>query len=85
MVYVDSIAYWPVRHLRYDKWCHMWADDINELHIMADEIGLKREWLHAGSLFPHYDLVPAKRRLAIKNGAVEMSVKEWYIKNRMKK
>jgi len=48
--------------------CHMLADTVDELHAMADKIGLKREWYQPKSI-PHYDVCQAKRRLAIKNGA----------------
>jgi len=72
-IYVDELR-------RYDeppgRWCHMAAgkaDDLAELHRLAVQIGLKREWFQAGGLTPHYDLVPAKRRLAIEAGAVEVT------------
>jgi len=48
---------------------HMLADSLDELHAMADRIGLKRAW-YQGHGTPHYDLCQAKRREAIKAGAV---------------
>lgn len=59
------------------KWCHMWADTEEELHKMADKIGLKRSWFQNRERFPHYDLVPSKRRLALINGAIEKSLSSW--------
>lgn len=38
---------------------------------MADHVGLKREWFQ-GHKTPHYDLCQAKRRLAVKAGAIEI-------------
>ena len=56
---------------RGNVWCHMASDDADlaELHQMAKAIGLRRDWLHDGSI-PHYDLTPSKRLMAIKLGAV---------------
>lgn len=54
-------------------WCHMIADTPAELHAMAADIGLRREWAQTsqrGDL--HYDLVPTKRAIAIKFGAVQL-------------
>lgn len=63
--------------------CHMFADTEEELHAMADKIGLKRSWFQnkPDELCPHYDLVASKRKLAVSNGAVELdrrsSVNKW--------
>ena len=62
-----------------NQWCHMTvgkADDLEELHLMAEKIGLKRSYFQADRLYPHYDLTPAKRNKAILCGAVEVSHKE---------
>jgi hypothetical protein len=49
--------------------CHMLADDLEELHAMADKIGVQRKWFQPKST-PHYDICKSKRDLAIKFGAV---------------
>lgn len=54
---------------------HMLADSIEELHAMADRVGLKREWFQSHST-PHYDLCQTKRALAIKFGATVISRRE---------
>jgi len=58
-----------------NRWCHMTADSLEELHAMADRIGLKREWFQVAARLHmcHYDLVPSKRALAVKAGAVEVN------------
>ena len=48
----------------------MIADSLNELHTMADRIGLKRRWFqNKNKNHPHYDISASKRRLALRFGA----------------
>ena len=49
--------------------CHMIADGDDELHAMADTIGVARRW-HQGD---HYDISLGKRALAVAAGAVEIT------------
>lgn len=51
--------------------CHMVADTLEELHGMADAIGMKREWFQPKS-FPHYDVPLFRKARAIELGAVEI-------------
>ena len=66
-VYVDQ-AIW-VRHGR--KWCHLVADDIDELHRFARTLGLHRSSYQGPpkTARPHYDLTSYERRRAIAYGA----------------
>lgn len=59
-------------------WCHMISDtnDLDELHAMADRLGLKRRWFQTDSSVPHYDLRDSKRRKAIEYGAREVGRRE---------
>ncbi len=51
--------------------------DIEELHKMADRLGLKRIWFQPGDgTHPHYDLTSSKRALAIQFGAKPVSAME---------
>jgi hypothetical protein len=50
------------------RWCHMMADTAEELHAMADTIGLKRAWFQGD----HYDLTPGRRVAALRAGALEV-------------
>ena len=68
-VYVDT-----ARH-RYGRMimCHMLADTPDELHAMADRIGVARRWYQSHASTPHYDICKAKRELAVGAGAVEVT------------
>ena len=50
--------------------CHMVADSLEELHTMADRIGIRRQWFQ-DTRHPHYDISKGKRHLAILAGAQE--------------
>lgn len=67
-VYVDD-AIWNWQGLR---WCHLLADDLDELHVFAASIGLKRTSYQGPpkTATPHYDLTAYERGLALKRGAV---------------
>jgi hypothetical protein len=73
-VYVDD-ARLPYRSYRMS---HMQADTLDELHAMADAIGLRREWFQPGSRpeAAHYDVSDAKRRQAFALGAIPETVLE---------
>lgn len=58
--------------------CHMIADTDEELHAMAERIGVARGWWQSpkrtsGS---HYDIALNKRALAVRHGAVEITWKQ---------
>jgi len=73
-VYVDPLMDhgWVLRG-RSTKNCHLLADSLEELHEMAQAIGMKKEWFQPKSL-PHYDLTESRRDKAIELGAVEMEL-----------
>lgn len=49
---------------------HLIADTPEELHALADKIGLKRAWAQtSNSGLLHYDITAGKRRQAIAAGA----------------
>lgn len=50
---------------------HMIADTEEELHQMAEQIGLKPEWFQNKGV-PHYDICQAKKKQAIQQGAIEV-------------
>ena len=66
-VYVDDAIWdWQGR-----KWCHLLADDIDELHRFAARLGLHRVSYQGPpkTSAPHYDLSAYERRRAIALGA----------------
>lgn len=48
---------------------HMFADTEDELHAMAEKVGLRRAWFQSHRT-PHYDLCQQKRKMAIDLGAI---------------
>ncbi len=70
-VYVDPLREHPPFH-GWTTWCHMIADTEEELHAMAERIGMRREWYQGD----HYDLRPDARERALAAGALEMSMRE---------
>jgi hypothetical protein len=57
--------------------CHMIADTEDELHAMADRIGLQRRWYQADASTPHYDVSLSKKALALQHGAIECGRREF--------
>ncbi|TXT23849.1 MAG: hypothetical protein FD131_5128 [Rhodocyclaceae bacterium] len=67
-VYVDNMR----SNYRQMVMCHMLGDSESELHTMADQIGVKRRWYQGD----HYDICLAKRSLALKAGAIEITARQ---------
>ena len=65
MVYVDS-SRWRLGRMHM---CHMIADTVDELHDMADRLGMKRERFQGD----HYDICKSNRVRAITMGAIEVN------------
>ena len=60
------------------KLCHMLADSDEELHAMADRIGVAKKWHQKPpkASDSHYDIALSKRALAVAAGAVEITWKQ---------
>ncbi|MEY2514210.1 MAG: hypothetical protein QOJ89_1568 [bacterium] len=74
-VYVD-VAIWE-RHDR--RWCHLLADDPDELHAFAARLGIERRRFQSRPNRPwidHYDIDEPRRRAAIAGGAIELTRRE---------
>jgi hypothetical protein len=72
-VYVDDMN----AEYRRMKMCHMIADTEDELHAMADKIGVARRWHQAkGTPRSHYDICLSKRALAVDFGAREITQRD---------
>ncbi len=89
-IYVDPLFGYPIKtttagqarrvaERNGGQWCHMWTEPGNEaaLHMLAQSIGLRREWFQNRKGFPHYDLTPRRRSAALAHGAVEKTLADW--------
>lgn len=58
--------------------CHLVADTLDELHAMADRIGVDRRWYQGPpkTRRPHYDIALSKRALAVAAGAQEITMRQ---------
>jgi hypothetical protein len=67
-VYVDDVRH-PYRNMIM---CHMWADTLDELLTMADQIGVARRWLQTPpkASWTHFDISISKKDMAIRLGAI---------------
>lgn len=75
MIYVDPLRNY---HWRLGNSCHMTTDgDLEELHLFAKKIGMKREWFQPSppASVPHYDLTAKRREAAVAQGAEELTGK----------
>ncbi|WP_232064315.1 DUF4031 domain-containing protein [Undibacterium sp. YM2] len=52
------------------QWCHLVADSLDELHLFAKSLGLKRAWFQAHASLPHYDVTVEVRIVALSRGAM---------------
>lgn len=87
MILVDGIRRYGAERtgsLPSSRWCHMVSDaSEEELHAFAARIGCKRSWaqLRPAASAAHYDLTSARRALAVKLGAVEVTARELVTRN----
>lgn len=63
-VYVDLL-----RTQGKKTWCHLWADSDKELFRMAERLGGKVK-IGEKERYPHLDLTPHGREVAIRYGAI---------------
>jgi hypothetical protein len=77
-VYVDDMNKYAFGKFRRMKMSHMIADTPEELHGMADKIGLSRRWFQKD----HYDVCLSMRAKAVSFGAKEITLKELVLKVR---
>ena len=75
-VYVDGLKPCVPNENWKCESCHLFADDVEELHAFASKLGLKRMWFQDKPDFPHYDLTKHMRMLAVCRGAVSVDDKD---------
>ena len=71
-VYVDDMYKHSIGKFGRMKMSHLIATTDTELHHMATKIGVARRWFQED----HYDICMSKRKLVIKYGAQEVSMRE---------
>ena len=77
-VYVDDFMF-PYHGMLMS---HLVADTDEELHAMADKIGVQRRWWQCPPKHDsHYDIAKAKRTLAISYGAVPVTYRQLALMN----
>jgi hypothetical protein len=54
--------------------CHLFTDalSLDELHAIAQRIGMQKRWFQNSASAPHYDLTPDRKFDAIAAGAIEV-------------
>jgi hypothetical protein len=68
---------YPIGQYGRMKMSQMIADTTDELVAMAASIGVQAKWLQkAGSSGEHFDIAQSKRDLALKLGAVAISMRQ---------
>ncbi len=85
-VYVDDMYKTSLGRLGKMKMSHMMADTTQELLDMANKIGIDKKWIQ----FPetdleHFDIPVSMRKLAVKYGAIELTMREMANRRRGKK
>ncbi|MCW2658691.1 MAG: bcep22 domain protein [Jatrophihabitans sp.] len=74
--YVDTVRSYPNAGLRFTEYCHLLADTRDELHAMADRVGLPRRHFQDHLWRWHYDLPEHLRTFAVAAGAHEVTMHE---------
>ena len=74
--YVDTVRSYPDAGLRFTEYCHLLADTREELHAMADEVGMPRRFFQDHPWRWHYDLPEPLRDKAVASGATEISMRQ---------
>ena len=68
-VYVDdAVTLW-----RGERWAHLMADTLDELHALAARLGIPRRAFQDKASGAHYDVTARWREEAIRLGAVAIS------------
>jgi hypothetical protein len=74
--YVDTVRDYPTAGLRHTRFCHLLADTREELHAMADALGVPRRYFQDHPWRWHHDLPEPLRPLAVALGAKEIDLHE---------
>ena len=72
--YVDSVRSYPGSGLRFTEFCHLLADTRDELHAMADALGIPAQYFQDHPWRWHHDLPAPLRPRAVELGAIEVTM-----------
>ncbi|WAX58607.1 DUF4031 domain-containing protein [Jatrophihabitans cynanchi] len=72
--YVDTVRAYPGAGLRHTHFCHLLADSREELHAMADALGIPRRFFQDHPWRWHHDLPEHMRPRAVELGAREVDL-----------
>jgi hypothetical protein len=72
--YVDTVREYPNAGLRFTGFCHLLADTRDELHDMADRLGIPRRFFQEHPWRWHHDLPAHLREQAVALGAQELTM-----------
>jgi hypothetical protein len=72
--YVDAVRHYPDAGLRHTEFCHLLADTREELHDMAERLGIPRRFFQDHPWRWHHDLPAHLRARAVEFGAQELSM-----------
>lgn len=80
-VYVDDMYKYKIGEYGRMKMSHMISDNHEELMGMAKKIGVHEKWLqYPGQNREHFDICLSKRKKAIEEGAIAISMRELALK-----
>lgn len=65
-IYVDFVK---IKFKGY-LWCHLLADNLQELHDFAELIDVDKRLFHRDASYPHYDITVQMRETALYHGAI---------------
>jgi hypothetical protein len=74
--YVDTVRDYPLAGLRHDRFCHLLADTREELHEMAEALGVPHRFFQDHPWRWHHDLPEPLREKALELGARELTLHE---------
>jgi hypothetical protein len=74
--YVDTVRDYPNAGLRHSRFCHLLADTREELHTMAEALGIPHRYFQDHPWRWHHDLPEPLRARAVELGAREITMHE---------
>lgn len=63
---------WPFRNMVMGHMFPAARSQLDQLHLMAAEMGLKRQWFQNRPSLPHYDITAGMRAKAVRLGAIPL-------------